>query len=205
VFLPRASELQQVPSGAGSAAACRVCERLSQRELRAASMALRSSGASGATLEPKRAITLPFLSARNFVKFQPTEPPVDGFKFLSVRNWYRGAWFLPLTDTFANMGNVTLYLMEQKVLISSLVPGSCQRKSLAGNPRTTSPLSLYFWYSASKPAYWGVKPQRLATLTMRVTLPLNRARGVGWPSMEFNVNSWMVEAAERDDASISNT
>jgi len=54
----------------------------------AASMALFSSGDSGATAEPKRAITFPFRSARNFVKFQRISPPVEGLAFLSVRNWY---------------------------------------------------------------------------------------------------------------------
>ena len=49
-----------------------------------------------------------------------------------------------LTETLANMGKVTLYLVEQKVLISAFVPGSCAPKLLAGKPSITNPWSLYF-------------------------------------------------------------
>ena len=43
----------------------------------------------------------------------------------------------PLTETFENIGKVTLYFVEQKVLISSSVPGSWPPKLFAGTPSTT--------------------------------------------------------------------
>jgi hypothetical protein len=57
----------------------------------AASIAFVTSLDSGSTAESKRAAIFPFRSTTNFVKFQPISPPVAGFAFLSVRNWYSGA------------------------------------------------------------------------------------------------------------------
>src|ERR1051325_5123430 len=95
----------------------------------------------------------------------------------------------PFTLTLDIMGKVTLYLVEQKVLISALVPGSCEPKLLAGMPTMTKLRLLYFSYTLSRAEYCGVKPQRLATLTRRTTLPLRLERGVALPSIEFMVKS----------------
>src|SRR5215218_2122639 len=46
---------------------------------------------------------------------------------------------------------------------------------LLGTPSTVKPRSRYSSCSASSPAYWGVSPQRLATLTTRATRPSVRA------------------------------
>src|ERR1022692_4970360 len=100
-----------------------------------------------------------------------------------------GALSSPFTDIFEYIGNVTLYLREQKVLISSFVPGSWAMKLLAGKPITTRPWPLYFSYSASRAVYWGVKPHLLATLTSKSTLPLYAASGAAWPSIELRVKS----------------
>jgi len=97
------------------------------------------------TLDSKRAATLPFLSTRNLVKFHWISPPVEGFACLSVRNWYRGAWSLPFTEIFEYMGNVTLYLVLQKVLISSLVPGSWPAEIVGWEPQNhESPVLVLF-------------------------------------------------------------
>ena len=53
----------------------------------------------------------------------------------------------------------------------------------------TKPWSLYFSYKDSNALYCGVKPQRLATLTTRTTLPLKSASGIGLPSIEGRVKS----------------
>lgn len=71
-------------------------------------------------------------------------PPVFGFADLSVKNWYSGVWSSPFTETLDIIGNFTLYLDWQKVLISWFVPGSCAPKLLAGIPTITKPRSLYF-------------------------------------------------------------
>jgi hypothetical protein len=68
------------------------------------------------------ATTLPLRSIGNFVKFHLISP----------------------SAFFEYIGNVTLYLREQKVLISSLAPGSRAPKLLAGKPAMTKPRSLYF-------------------------------------------------------------
>ena len=72
------------------------------------------------------------------------EIPLDLAAGGAVRNWYSGALSSPFTEIFEYMGKVTLYLLLQKVLISSLVPGSWPPKLLAGNPRIANPRSLYF-------------------------------------------------------------
>ena len=41
--------------------------------------------------------------------------------------------------------------------------------ALETHPTTTSPLSLYFWYTSSRPLYWGVNPQADAVFTMMAT------------------------------------
>src|ERR1019366_5194796 len=156
------------------------------------SIAAATSGDSGVTLGSKRATTLPFLFTRNLGKFHWISPPV------AVRNRYSGAWSSPLTEIFEYMGKVTLYLLLQDVLISSLVPGSWAPKLLAGNPRITNPRSLYFSYSDSIPAYCGVNPHLLATLTISTTLPWYAESGAGLPSIEFRVNSCTLDAPKRD-------
>jgi hypothetical protein len=47
-----------------------------------------------------------------------------------------------VTAILLKSGKVTGYSVEQKVAISSLVPGSWPAKSLAGKPRTAKPLAL---------------------------------------------------------------
>ena len=61
-----------------------------------------------------------------------------------MRNSKSGSIPLPLTTTFEKRGKLTLYLVEQNSLISSLVPGSCLPNSLAGKARTSKPLVLVF-------------------------------------------------------------
>src|SRR5262245_19319524 len=94
---------------------------------------------SGSSLLEKRATTFPERSTRNLLKFHEMPPANSGFVSLLVRNLYSGSILLPLTEIFANIGKVTLYFVEQNVLISSFDPGSCQRKLLAGKPITTRP------------------------------------------------------------------
>src|SRR5262249_57278924 len=77
----------------------------------------------------------------NFLLFSP---PYCGLDVLSVRNLNSGSMSSPLTDILENIGNVTLYLAEQKVLISAFVPGSWKPKLLAGNPSITKPCCWYF-------------------------------------------------------------
>src|ERR1022692_2923224 len=106
---------------------------------KAFSIAAVTSGSSGLTFDSKRATIAPSLPIKNLVKFHLISPPVD-----FVRYSYSGAISEPFTEIFAYIGNVTLYLRVQKVLISSFVPGSCAPKLLAGKPATTNPWSLYF-------------------------------------------------------------
>ena len=49
---------------------------------------------------------------------------------------------MPLTTILEKSGKLTLYLVEQNSLISSLVPGSCLPNSLAGKARISNPLVL---------------------------------------------------------------
>ena len=77
------------------------------------------------TADSKRCTTCPLRSTRNLVKFHLISAAIDGSVCL-VRYWYSGVWSSPFTDTLLYRGNVTLYLREQKVLISSFVPGSCR-------------------------------------------------------------------------------
>src|SRR5207253_10468686 len=91
----------------------------------------------------------------------------------------------------------------QNFFISSLLPGSCARKLLAGKPRMANPLSLYCSYSFSRPAYCGVYPHWLATFTINTTLPLYADSGAGAPSMDGNVNSCTLEAAKAEEVSIA--
>src|SRR5262245_13248596 len=110
----------------------------------ACSIACTTFSLSGSSLLEKRATTFPARSTRNLLKFHEMAPPNSGFVCLLVRNLYRGWILSPLTEIFANIGKVTLYFDVQNVLISSFVPGSCQKKLLAGKPIMTSPCSLYF-------------------------------------------------------------
>src|ERR1700679_2569820 len=128
-------------------------------------------GESGVTSGSNRATTFPFRSTKNFVKFHLMSPVTAGFASL-VRYAYKGVWSAPSTETFPYIGKVTLYFDWQKVLISAFVPGSCEPKLLAGKPRITNPLSLYFSYVDSSAVYCGVNPQRLATFTSSTTFPL---------------------------------
>src|SRR5215467_7445593 len=93
---------------------------------------------SGVTSGSKRWITLPLRSTRNLVKFHLMSP-VTPVPVCWVRYVYRGAWSAPFTEILENIGKLTLYFREQKVLISAFVPGSWAPKLLAGNPRMTNP------------------------------------------------------------------
>src|ERR1700704_5456994 len=87
------------------------------------------------------------------------------------------------------IGNVTLYFVEQKFLISASVPGSWPPKSFDGTPSTTSPRSRYFSHKASSPRYCGVSPHCDAVLTMRTGFPANCDSFNGLPSIEVNSKS----------------
>ena len=78
------------------------------------------------------------------MKFQWISPANLGLVDSLVRNSYSGSIPLPLTTIFENSGKLTLYLVEQNSLISSLVPGSCLPNSLAGKARISNPWSLVF-------------------------------------------------------------
>src|SRR5687768_15531810 len=105
-------------------------------------MACVTSGASGATLGSKRLTIRPSRPIRNFPKFHFTSPGKG--ESLPDNAAYNGCCSGPFTCSLSNIGNVTLYFVEQNSLISSLVPGSWEPKSLDGNPSTLNPLSLYF-------------------------------------------------------------
>ena len=92
----------------------------------------------------KRAITSPFRLTRNLLKFHLISPANLGLVASLVRNSKSGSIPLPLTTIFEKSGKLTLYLVEQNSLISSLVPGSCLPNSLAGKARTSKPLVLVF-------------------------------------------------------------
>src|SRR5258708_18703500 len=66
--------------------------------------------------------------------------------------------------------------------MSSAVPGSWPPNWLQGTPRIENPSPLKRSCSSSRPAYCGVKPQREATLTTSVALPLNSERSSWLPS-----------------------
>ena len=120
------------------------------QSLSAPSMAEVNSADSGSTFESKRFSTSPFFPIRYLVKFHFGSPAA------LPRNWYSGAASVPFTEIFEDIGNVTLYLREQNVLISASVPGSCPPKLLAGTPTSTRPCALYFSQIFSSPAYCGV-------------------------------------------------
>ena len=81
---------------------------------------------------------------RNLVKFHWIAPANLGLVVSLVRNSKSGSIPLPLTTIFEKRGKLTLYLVEQNSLISSLVPGSCLPNSLAGKARISKPLVLVF-------------------------------------------------------------
>src|SRR4051812_24928488 len=85
----------------------------------ACSTACFTSAESGVTAGSNRRMILPSLPMRILVKFHLMSPPVS-----EVRYWYSGTISPPFTDTLLIIGNVTLYLRLQNVLISSLLPGS---------------------------------------------------------------------------------
>src|SRR3954449_2756266 len=67
--------------------------------------------------------------------------------------------------------------------MSSAVPGSWPPNWLHGTPTTVNPRSAYSSCSFSSPAYCGVRPHLLATLTTRAGRPPVRAPSVvGAPS-----------------------
>src|SRR5215471_8750042 len=111
---------------------------------RAFSIACTTWSLSGFTCGSNLATILPCRSTRNLLKFHFISPPYSGFEALSVRYLYSGSMSSPFTDILENIGKVTLYFAEQKLLISALVPGSWKPKLLAGNPNITRPCCWYF-------------------------------------------------------------
>src|ERR1700677_1700781 len=105
----------------------------------AASIAFATSGESGVVFGSNRASIFPSRPITNFPKFHLTSPgngapdPVNAV--------YNGCCSAPFTCSFSNSGNVTSYFDEQNVLISCADPGSCDAKSLHGNPSTVNPLA----------------------------------------------------------------
>src|SRR5262245_11055766 len=67
--------------------------------------------------------------------------------------------------------------------MSDSLPGSCPPNWLQGNPSTTNCLTFNRRYRDSRPAYCGVNPHRLATLTMSSERSRYVAMLSGWPSM----------------------
>src|SRR5712672_440983 len=94
-----------------------------------------------------------------------------------------------MTAFFAVIGNVTLYFVEQKFLISASVPGSWPPKSFDGTPNTTRPRARYFSHNASSPRYCGVSPHCEAVVTTSTGVPANCDSFSGLPSMEVNSKS----------------
>src|SRR3954463_10934240 len=86
----------------------------------ACSMTAVTSAESGVVAGSKRETTLPLRSTRNLVKFHLISPAVFGLGAVLVRYLYSGVVSSPFTDTLDIMGNETLNLRVQKVLISSL-------------------------------------------------------------------------------------
>ena len=83
---------------------------------------------------------------------------------------------------------MTPYVVEQKVWISSAVPGSWPPNWLHGKPRTVKPFSPYVACSRSSPSYCGVRPHLDATLTISATWPSWSWRSASPPSSAFT--SW---------------
>ena len=77
-----------------------------------------------------------------------------------------------MTSIFSSSGKLTPYVVEQKVWISSAVPGSWPANWLQGTPSTVNPRSAYSFCSLSRPAYCGVSPHWEATFTSRTAEPL---------------------------------
>src|SRR5205823_8243827 len=110
---------------------------------------------------------------------------------LAVSCWYRGWRPSPLTSIFSVIGNVTPYVVEQNVAISSDDPGSCSPNWLQGTPSTVNPLFAYCSWRRSRPSYCGVRPHLEATLTTRTALPLWSPRLPGSPFRVLIGMSWM--------------
>ena len=65
----------------------------------------------------------------------------------------------PVTGILENMGKVDAEVVEQKLAISWLEPGSWPAKSLAGKPRTTRPRVFEALVEGfSRASYCGVRP-----------------------------------------------
>lgn len=67
-----------------------------------------------------------------------------------------------------------------------------------GEPQDDEPPLLVLLVKDFQALARGWEAALAATLTINTTFPVYRAKDVGRPSMEFRVNSWMVEAAGSD-------
>jgi len=83
------------------------------------------------------------------------------------------------TEILEYIGKVTLYLVLQKVLISSLVPGSWPPKLLAGNPRIANPRSLYFFVERLQPGVLRCESAPAGHIDNQDDLALVRRKGGG--------------------------
>src|ERR1035438_9910994 len=136
----------------------------------------------GVTLLGNTAISLPFSSSRNLVKFHLITGDSTPMAFAcAVRYLNKGLILSPTTSTLAAIGKVTPKFFLQNSLISELVPGSWDPKLFAGNPTITS-LSLYVSYNFSRSAYCGVNPHLEAVFTIRSFFPLKDDKSMVPPS-----------------------
>ena len=143
---------------------------------------------SGVVFGLYRLTTLPWASTRNFVKFQGRAVDPSGSGAASRRKQYSGAAPSPLTSIFANIGKFTSYFERANSRISASVPGSCLPNWLQAKARTFR--SSRFSCSVRRPAYWGVSPHWLATLTTSAALPANWSNFTESPVIDFISNSW---------------
>src|SRR5688500_1704972 len=104
----------------------------------------------------------------------------------------------PLTSNFSVIGKVTPSVAEQKLWISSALPGSWSPNWVHGQPIPPKPLPAYSSCSSSSCAYCGVRPHFEATLTRRSALPLWAARLPGLPSSVWMGASKMSVAMRGD-------
>ncbi len=77
----------------------------------------------------------------NFSKFHWTSPASPSASASFVSSAYSGCRSPPLTSVFSSSGKLTPYVVEQKVWISSALPGSCPANWLHGTPSTVRPRS----------------------------------------------------------------
>src|SRR6478752_3570118 len=102
---------------------CRLNSACAAYQPSASSIASMTLGASGSTVGPNLATTVPSRPTRNFSKFHFTTPGSRPVRNL-VSSEYSRCWFRPRTSALAVSGNVTPKLRSQNSAISLSVPGS---------------------------------------------------------------------------------